>query len=274
LRLIGRRQPDVVLGMGGYVTVPGGIAAKLRGVPLVLMNADAALLLSNKALAPAAKTVCFGFAGDVGAVPGKAVVTGNPVRQEIIDLPPPEERYASRSGPLRILVIGGSLGARVLNDTLPQALARIPAEQRPVVTHQSGRQHIEILRAAYAAAGVEAELVDFIEDMPRRYAQADLVICRAGAITVAELTAAGVASILVPLVVSTTSHQRDNARWMAGRNAAIHLPQLEMTPARLAEIVQGLSRNDCMRLAQAAYEQGRRDANAAIAGILEAAGAA
>lgn len=274
LRLIGRRKPDVVLGMGGYVTVPGGIAAKLRGVPLVLMNADAALLLSNKALAPAATTVCFGFAGDIGAVPGKGVVTGNPVRQEIIDLPPPDARYATHSGPLRILVIGGSLGARVLNDTLPQALARIPAEQRPVVTHQSGRQHIEVLRAAYAAAGVEAELVDFIEDMPRRYAEADLVICRAGAITVAELTAAGVASILVPLVVSTTSHQRDNARWMAGRNAAIHLPQLEMTPARLAEIVQGLSRNDCLKLAQAAYEQGRRDANAAIAGILEAAGVA
>ncbi len=274
LRLMGRRKPDVVLGMGGYVTVPGGIAAKLRGIPLVLMNADAALLLSNKALAPAASKVCFGFAGDIGAVPGKAVVTGNPVRQEIIDVPPPAERYATRSDPLRILVIGGSLGAKVLNDTLPQALARMPVELRPVVTHQSGKQHIEVLRAAYAAAGVEAELVDFIEDMPRRYAEADLVICRAGAITVAELTAAGVASILVPLVVSTTSHQRDNARWMAGRNAAIHLPQLEMTPARLAEIVQGLSREDCLSLAQAAYEQGRRDANAAIAGILEAAGKA
>src|SRR5690606_3162796 len=113
----------------------------------------------------------FGFGGDIGAVPGKGVVTGNPVRQEIIDMPPPAERYGSRSGPLRILVIGGSLGAQVLNETLPQALARMPAEQRPVVTHQSGRQHIEVLRAAYAAAGVEAELVDFIEDMPRRYAE-------------------------------------------------------------------------------------------------------
>lgn len=275
MRLMGRRKPDVVLGMGGYVTVPGGIAAKLRGVPLVLMNADAGLLLSNKALAPVASKVCFGFSGDIGAVPGKAIVTGNPVRQEIIDVPPPAERYATRSGPLRLLVIGGSLGAKVLNETLPQALARIPAEQRPVVTHQSGRQHIDALRAAYAVAGVEAELVDFIEDIPRRYEQADLVICRAGAITVAELTAAGVASILVPLVVSTTSHQRDNARWMAGRNAAIHLPQQEMTPARLAEIVSGLTREACRDMAQAAYEQGRRDANAAIAKILEeTAGAA
>ncbi len=269
LRLIGRRKPDVVLGMGGYVTVPGGIAAKMRGTPLVLMNADAALLLSNKALAPVASKVCFGFGGDVGAVPGKAVVTGNPVRQEIINVPPPGERYAIRNGPLRILVIGGSLGAKVLNETLPQALARMPAEQRPVVTHQSGKQHIDVLRDAYAAAGVEAELVDFIEDMPRRYAEADLVICRAGAITVAELTAAGVASILVPLVVSTTSHQRDNARWMASRNAAIHLPQVEMTPARLAEIVRRLSREDCLDMARAAYDQGRRDANAAIASILE-----
>lgn len=275
VRLMGRREPDVVLGMGGYVTVPGGIAAKMRGIPLVLMNADAALLLSNKVLAPAAQKVCFGFGGDIGAVPGKAVITGNPVRQEIINVPPPGERYAMRSGPLRILVIGGSLGAKVLNDTLPQALARIPAEQRPVVTHQSGKQHIEVLRAAYAEAGVDAEMVDFIEDMPRRYADADLVICRAGAITVAELTAAGVASILVPLVVSTTSHQRDNARWMASRNAAIHLPQVEMTAVRLAEIVQRLSRDDCLEMARSAYEQGRRDANTAIAGILEeAAGAA
>jgi UDP-N-acetylglucosamine--N-acetylmuramyl-(pentapeptide) pyrophosphoryl-undecaprenol N-acetylglucosamine transferase len=275
LRLVGRRQPDVVLGMGGYVTVPGGLAAKLRGIPLVLMNADAALLLSNKTLAPAASKVLFGFTGDIGAVPGKAVVTGNPVRQEIINLPLPTQRYAARSGPLRILVIGGSLGAKVLNDTLPQALARIPAEQRPVVTHQSGKQHIEILRAAYAKAQVNAELVDFIDDMPRRYAEADLVICRAGAITVAELTAAGVASILVPLVVSTTSHQRDNARWMASRSAAIHLPQAEMTAARLAETIQGLTREDCLRLAQAAYTQGRRDANEAIATILEeTAGAA
>lgn len=275
LRLMGRRKPDVVLGMGGYVTVPGGIAAKLRGIPLVLMNADAGLLLSNKALVPAASKVCFGFAGDIGAVPGKAVVTGNPVRQEIIAVPPPAERYATRSGPLRLLVIGGSLGAKVLNETLPQALARIPAEQRPSVTHQSGRQHIDALRTAYATAGVEAELVDFIEDMPRRYEQADLVICRAGAITVAELTAAGVASILVPLVVSTTSHQRDNARWMAGRNAAMHLPQQEMTPVRLVEILQGLTREACQHMAQAAYEQGRRDANTAIAKILEeTAGAA
>lgn len=273
-RLIGVRKPDVVLGMGGYVTVPGGMAAKLRGIPLVLMNADAGLLLSNKTLAPAATKVCFGFAGDTGMLPGKAVVTGNPVRQEIIDVPSPEQRYSARSGPLRILVIGGSLGAKVLNDTLPQALARIPADRRPVITHQSGKQHIESLRAAYAEAQVQAELVDFIEDMPRRYAEADLVICRAGAITVSELTAAGVASILVPLVVSTTSHQHDNARWMASRNAAIHLPQAEMTAMRLAEVVQGLTREACQHMAQAAYEQGRRDANEAIAAILEKAGAA
>lgn len=267
--IIGRRKPDVVLGMGGYVTVPGGMMAKLRGVPLALVNADAALLLSNKALAPLAKRVLFGFPADFGSAAGKALVTGNPVRQEIIDVPPPAQRYTARSGPLRLLVVGGSLGARVLNETLPAALARIPTELRPVVTHQSGRQHIEALRNAYAEAQVQAEVVDFIDDMPRRYADADLVICRAGAITVSELTAAGVASVLVPLVASTTSHQRDNAQWMAKHRAAIHLPQRELDPERLALMLQALSREHCLAMAQAAHGIGRRQANEEIANVLE-----
>jgi UDP-N-acetylglucosamine--N-acetylmuramyl-(pentapeptide) pyrophosphoryl-undecaprenol N-acetylglucosamine transferase len=268
-KVIGRRQPSVVLGMGGYVTVPGGMMAKLRGVPLALVNADAALLLSNKALAPVAQRVLFGFPADFGSAAGKALVTGNPVRKEIVELPPPSQRYAERSGPLRLLVVGGSLGAKALNDNLPAALALIPAEQRPLVTHQSGKQHIEVLRRAYADAQVQAEVVDFIDDMPRRYAQADLVICRAGAITVSELTAAGVASVLVPLTVSTTSHQRDNAQWLASQNAGIHLPQRELTPQHLAELLQSLDRGKCLTLAQAAYGLGRREANEAIAAVLE-----
>lgn len=263
------RKPDVVLGMGGYVTVPGGLMAKMSGKPLVLVNADAALLLSNKTLLPAANKVLFGFPADFGAAAGKAVVTGNPVRREILDLPQPEQRYAQHSGPLRILVIGGSLGAKVLNDTVPAALAMLPADARPQVVHQSGKQHIEALRAAYANAGVQAEVLDFINDMPRRYAEADLVICRAGAITVSELTAAGVASVLVPLVASTTSHQRDNAQWMEQQSAAIHLPQTELNPGRLAELLQRTTRADCLRLAQAAWQQGRRGANEAIAAVLE-----
>jgi UDP-N-acetylglucosamine--N-acetylmuramyl-(pentapeptide) pyrophosphoryl-undecaprenol N-acetylglucosamine transferase len=269
LRILARRDPDIVLGMGGYVTVPGGLMAKLRGVPLVLVNADAALLLSNKTLTPLAKRVLFGFPADFGRAAGKAMVTGNPVRHEIMAIPLPALRYAHRSGPLRLLIIGGSLGAKVLNDCLPTALARIPAELRPIVTHQSGKQHIETLRAAYEKAAVHAEVIDFIEDMPRRYAEADLVICRAGAITVSELTAAGIASVLVPLVAATTTHQRENARWMATRKAAIHLPQAELTADRLASLLQSMTRESCQKMAQAAYENGRRDANEEIANVLE-----
>lgn len=268
-RILARRRPDVVLGMGGYVTVPGGVMARLRGVPLALMNADAALLLSNRMLAPLADKVLFGFPADFGRAAGKAEVTGNPIRREIIALGEPAPRYAGHRGSLRMLVVGGSQGARVLNECVPAALAALPAQQRPLVTHQSGRRHIDALRAAYAQAGVEAEVVDFIDDMPRRYADADLVICRAGAITVSELTAAGVASVLVPLVASTTSHQRDNAVWMAKSKAAMHVPQTALTPDSLAALLQTLDRPACREMAQAAYEQGRRDAGEAIAQILE-----
>jgi UDP-N-acetylglucosamine--N-acetylmuramyl-(pentapeptide) pyrophosphoryl-undecaprenol N-acetylglucosamine transferase len=267
--IIGKRKPDVVLGMGGYVTVPGGLMARLRGVPLALVNADAALLLSNKTLAPVAQRILFGLPGRFVNAGRKIRVTGNPVREEILALASPAERYAEHAGPLRLLIVGGSLGAKALNDCVPAALALIPHAQRPVVVHQSGKQHIDALRNAYANAGVQAEVVDFIHDMPRRYADADLVICRAGAITVSELTAAGVASVLVPLVASTTSHQRDNAQWMQSQNAALHLPQTELTPAMLAAKVQAMSRADCLAMAQAAFAVGQRQANEAIAIILE-----
>jgi UDP-N-acetylglucosamine--N-acetylmuramyl-(pentapeptide) pyrophosphoryl-undecaprenol N-acetylglucosamine transferase len=235
----------------------------------VLVNADAALLLSNKTLAPLAQRVLFGFPAEFGNAAGKAVVTGNPVREEILALPLPAQRYAGRSGPLRVLVVGGSLGAKALNDCLPTALARIAAQSRPIVTHQSGKQHVDALRNAYATAQVQAEVVDFIDDMPRRYAEADLVICRAGAITVSELTAAGVPSVLVPLVASTTSHQRDNAQWMAKQNAAIHLPQTELTPDKLAALLQSIPREACLAMAEAAHAIGRRQANEMIADVLE-----
>ena len=269
LRFIARRKPDVVLGMGGYVTVPGGMMARLRGIPLVLVTADAALLLSNKTLTPLAQRVCFGFPADFGNAAGKAVVTGNPVRREILDLALPAARFAGRTGALRILVVGGSLGARALNEALPAALALIPAALRPLLTHQSGKRNIDALRAAYAAAGVAADVVDFIDDMAGAYSGADLVICRAGAITVSELTAAGVASVLVPLVASTTSHQRDNAQWMAQQAAAIHLPQTALNPRALATLLETLSRAACLKMAVAARAAGKRDANDAIAAVLE-----
>lgn len=266
--IIRARQPDVVLGMGGYVTVPGGVMAAVHGKPLVLMNADAALLMSNKALLPFAKKILFGFSS-TGAPLNKSHITGNPVRKEISRLPAPSQRYPQRSGPLNVLVIGGSLGARVLNDTIPAALALLAPQERPNVVHQSGKQNIDALKKNYANANVDAEVVDFIDDMASRYAAADVVICRAGAITVTELCAAGVASVLVPLVVSTTSHQRNNAQWMAANDAAIHLPQQELNPVALSALLRDMTRERCLQIAEHAYQQGRRDANDAIAGVLE-----
>ena len=269
LRYLARRKPSVVLGMGGYVCVPGGLMARMRGIPLALVNADAALLLSNKTLTPLAQRVLFGFPADFGRAAGKASVTGNPVRQAILDMTSPEARFDGRDGPLRILVVGGSLGAKVLNDAVPAALATIDAAVRPLVTHQSGKKNIDALRQAYADNGVEATVVDFIDDMASAYAAADLVICRAGAITVSELTAAGVASILIPFVAATTSHQRDNAKWMAEQGAATHLPQGELNAAKLGGVLKHMTRATCLEMALAARAVGRRDANAAIADILE-----
>ena len=269
LRFIGARRPSVVLGMGGYVCVPGGMMARLRGVPLVLVNADAALLLSNKTLTPLAQRVLFGFPADFGRAAGKAMVTGNPVRKEILDMAPPSARFAGREGALRILVVGGSQGAKVLNDAIPAALAMMPEASRPQVMHQSGKKNIDALRASYAKANVNADVVDFIDDMAGAYERSDLVICRAGAITVSELTAAGVASVLVPFVAATTSHQRDNAKWMASQNAAVHLPQTEMSADSLLKLLQGLTRDKCAAMAEAALAVGKRNANDAIADVLE-----
>lgn len=267
-----RRKPDVVLGMGGYVTVPGGVMAKLCGVPLALVNADAALLMSNKALLPFAKKILFGFATKNSESDTRIQVTGNPVRREISALPAPKARYAEHTGPLTILVLGGSLGAQILNQTIPAALALIASGDRPRVVHQSGRQHIAALEQAYQQNGVQAELVDFIDDMATRYAQADLVICRAGAITVSELCAAGVASILVPFIASTTSHQRDNAQWMAQIGAAFHQPQKELNTEALASLIKTITRERCLQMAEAAYANGKREANESIAQIIEKLG--
>lgn len=272
-RLIRKIQPQVVLGMGGYVTVPGGWAARMAEIPLAVINADAALLMSNRALASAASRVLFGFEAADGidpAIANKVKVTGNPVRHDIAALMPPEQRYGQRTGPLRLLVLGGSLGASVLNEVLPQALARIPLNQRPLVTHQSGAQHLDTLQAAYRRAGVQANVVGFIDNMAAAYAEADVLVCRAGAITVSEITVAGVASILVPLMVSTTSHQQDNAQWMAAHDAAIHLPQATLSPEGLAETMMSLDRTQLQTMASAARALARPNATQAIVEELEA----
>jgi UDP-N-acetylglucosamine--N-acetylmuramyl-(pentapeptide) pyrophosphoryl-undecaprenol N-acetylglucosamine transferase len=269
LGILRRRQAHAVLGMGGYVCFPGGMMASLLGKPLVLVNADAAMLLSNRALLPVADRVAFGFDGDAAKRTKNAIVTGNPVRAEIEQMPPPAERYAGRSGPLRVLVVGGSLGAKVLNETLPQALALIPPAQRPWVTHQAGVAHADAVRAAYAQAGVAADVLPFIDDMPRRLADCDLMVCRSGAITVSELCAAGVPSVLVPLVIRTTAHQRDNAEFMARQGAAVHLPQPEATPQKLAQLLQSMSREQLVEMGTKARTMSKPQAAARVADLIE-----
>jgi UDP-N-acetylglucosamine--N-acetylmuramyl-(pentapeptide) pyrophosphoryl-undecaprenol N-acetylglucosamine transferase len=269
LRILRRRGADVVLGMGGYVCFPGGLMASLLSKPLMLVNADAALLLSNKSLLPVADRVAFGFDGPAAKGVKAGVVTGNPVRAEIEALPEPSERLAGRSGALRLLVVGGSLGAQVLNRTVPQALALMEAGARPWVVHQTGAAQADEVRAAYAAAGLQADVRPFIDDMATQLAHCDLVLCRAGAVTVSELCAAGVASMLVPLVVSTTSHQRDNAQWLAGQGAAVHLPQAEFTPQALAQRLRALDREALLAMARRARSLAQPQAAARVADELQ-----
>jgi UDP-N-acetylglucosamine--N-acetylmuramyl-(pentapeptide) pyrophosphoryl-undecaprenol N-acetylglucosamine transferase len=263
-RAIFLHRPDVVLGMGGYIAFPGGMMASLLHRPLAIHEQNSVAGLANRMLSKVADRILVAFPDALGRG-GGATWTGNPVRADIGALPPPEIRYAGRSGPLRLLVIGGSLGAQVLNDVVPAALALIPAEQRPSVTHQSGTAHIEALQASYRRAGVEAELLPFIDDMAARYAQADLVICRAGASTIAELAAAGIAAVLVPYPRAVDDHQTHNARFLADRDAAVLVPQSEMTPPKLASLLSSLTHERLLEMARAARAAGRPDATRAVA---------
>ena len=263
VRALRRVRPDVVLGMGGYITFPGGMMAALLGRPLVLHEQNSVAGLANRVLARVADRVLSGFP----AVLERAEWIGNPVRADIAALPEPAERYAGRSGPLRVLVVGGSLGAAALNAAVPQALARLAPEQRPVVVHQAGERQLDALREAYAKAAVEAEQRAFIDDMAAAYAAADLVICRAGALTVAELAAAGVASLLVPFPHAVDDHQTGNARFLAARGAAYLLPQPELTPERLAGILVSLDRGRLLQMAEHARALARPQAAAQVAEV-------
>lgn len=268
--IVRMRQPAMVFSTGGYVAVPAGLAATALGRPLALLNADASPLLSLKILRSQAVAIFCGFDGAAARMGGeRALVTGNPVRPPIAQIAPPAQRYAGRSGPLSLLVVGGSLGAQVLNEILPLALARIDPARRPGVVHQCGAQRLEATRAAYARAGVAAEVVPFIDDMAARYAAADLAICRAGAITVTELTAAGVPAVLVPFVVKTTAHQRSNAEFLAAHGAAIHLPQAEFTAERLAQVLGELDRDRLQRMAEQARALGKPEATRVVADAIE-----
>jgi len=258
-RAIFRLRPDVVLGMGGYVAFPGGMMASLLARPLAVHEQNAIAGLTNRVLAAVADKAMTAFPD---ALKG-AEWTGNPVRRDIAAMPPPETRCAGRSGPLNLLVVGGSLGAQALNECLPRALALL--EPRPRVVHQSGEKHLEALRANYRAAGVKGELVPFIDDMARRYAEADLVICRAGAITVAELAAGGVASVLVPFPHAVDDHQSANARFLSERGAALLLPQSELTPQKLADTLRALDRPRLLEMARRARALGKPDAARQVA---------
>jgi UDP-N-acetylglucosamine--N-acetylmuramyl-(pentapeptide) pyrophosphoryl-undecaprenol N-acetylglucosamine transferase len=262
-RAIFAHRPDVVLGMGGYISFPGGMMAALLGKPLVVHEQNSIPGLANKVLAGVADRVLCAFPG---ALKG-ATLTGNPVRPEIAAIAAPESRYAERSGSLRVLVVGGSLGAKALNDVMPRALSLLPGERRPIVTHQSGAQHVESLRQAYSAAGVQAATPAFIEDMAAAYAEADLVVCRAGAITVAEIAAAGVASVLVPYPHAVDDHQTTNARFLADAGAAVLVPQSELGAEQLLALLGGFDRKRLCEMATRARALGKPDATAAVAKI-------
>jgi len=255
-------QPDVVLGMGGYITFPGGMMAVLLGKPLVVHEQNSVAGLANRVLARVADRIVTGFPD----VLNKGVWAGNPVRPEIARIAPPAERFAERSGALRLLVIGGSLGAQALNEMVPKGMALLAASDQPQIVHQAGEKHIEGLKANYAAVGVQAHCVPFIEDMAGAYEWADLVICRAGALTVAELAATGVASILVPFPHAVDDHQTGNAKFLVHAGGAFLLPQDELTPESIA-LIRNYSRGQLLEMAEKARSLAKPDATAEVAQI-------
>ncbi|MBL0143407.1 MAG: undecaprenyldiphospho-muramoylpentapeptide beta-N-acetylglucosaminyltransferase [Betaproteobacteria bacterium] len=275
-----RVRPDVVLSMGGYVAFPGGVMAALWGRPLVVHEPGATAGLTNRALALVADRVVAGMEGAFEARTGHAVGDripkprnvewlGTPVREEIARVPAPESRYAGRTGPLRLLVVGGSLGAQTLNELIVAALAVMPEAARPEVIHQAGERNFADLGKRYREAGVKAEVVAFIDDMAARYSWCDLLIARSGAITVAEIGVAGVAAILFPLPWFVADEQTGNARFLESRGAAIRLAQLETSPASLASVLAGLGRDKLCAMAAAARSLGKPDATRRCADLCE-----
>ncbi|MBB3005414.1 undecaprenyldiphospho-muramoylpentapeptide beta-N-acetylglucosaminyltransferase [Cupriavidus alkaliphilus] len=258
-----RVRPSVVLGMGGYITFPAGMMASLLGRPLVLHEQNSIAGLANKVLARVADRVLCAFPD---ALPGSEW-TGNPVREELAQLDAPEARYDRRDGPLRILVVGGSLGAAALNEVVPKAIALLPQHQRPVVTHQAGARQIDTLRANYTAAQVPAQTLPFIDDMARAYADADLVICRAGAMTVSEVAAAGVAALFVPFPHAVDDHQTTNAQFLSSQGAALLVQQKDLTAEGLAQTIASLTRPQLKDMARLARGLARPEATRRVAEV-------
>ena len=264
-QVVRRVRPDVVVGLGGYISFPGGAMARLAGVPLVLHEQNSVAGMANKLLARIASRVFTAFPG---ALPQGQWV-GNPLRAAFLQQAAPEQRFAGRTGPLRLLVVGGSLGARALNEIVPQALALIPADQRPLVTHQSGAAQIEALRAHYHAAGVQAELTPFIDDTASAFAQADVVVCRAGASTVTELAAVGAPAAFVPFPSAVDDHQTFNARFLVEQGGGWLMPQATLTPESLAEMLQKTERPALMQQALGAKKMQKLHATDAVVAACE-----
>lgn len=264
-QIIRRLKPNVVLGMGGYITFPGGLVSYLMGRPLVLHEANSVAGSANRVLATLASRVLTGFPQSLK----NSQWVGNPIRASFEVLGNCKDRYASRQGPLRLLIIGGSLGAAVLNKVVPEALALLPAEQRPNVVHQTGEQHLEAVANHYQQLGASGELKPFIEDMAAAYASADLVICRAGAMTVSEISAAGVAACFVPFPHAIDDHQTANARFLSNANAAILLPQPQFNARALANLIGGLHRENLVEMAVRAQALAKLHATEEVALICE-----
>jgi UDP-N-acetylglucosamine--N-acetylmuramyl-(pentapeptide) pyrophosphoryl-undecaprenol N-acetylglucosamine transferase len=267
IRVVRAVQPAVVLGMGGFVSGPAGLAAWLMRVPLVIHEQNARAGLTNRLLARLARRVLLGFDGALGG----GVWVGNPVRADVAGLPHPSERFADRNGPLRLLVLGGSQGAMALNRTVPKALATLPDARRPLVRHQAGRT-LDVAEAAYAEAGVVAELSPFIDDMADAFAWADLVVARAGASTLAELSACGLGGVLVPYPHAVDDHQTANAQVLVAAGAVTCLAEPAFDATRLAQWLSEMNRTRALALAEAALRVARPDATRDIADALEAAG--
>jgi len=265
LQVVRRVQPDVLIGLGGYITFPGGTMGTLLGKPLVLHEQNSVAGMANKILAGIADRVFTAFPN----VMKKAQWVGNPLRPAFLSQPAPAQRFAERRGPLRLLVVGGSLGAKALNDTVPQALALLPEGERPVVLHQSGEKQIDALRANYAAAGVQAELTPFIDDTAQAFANADLIVCRAGASTVTEIAAVGAAALFVPFPAAVDDHQTTNARFLVDAGAAWLVPQPEFTPEALARTLRTVQREQLQAMAEKAKQMQKTDAVAAVVAACE-----
>lgn len=265
IAVLRRVRPDVVVGLGGYITFPAGVMAAFMGKPLVLHEQNSVAGMANTVLARLAKRVYTAFP----QVLAKGQWVGNPLRAEFLQQADPQARFAGRTGPLQVLVVGGSLGARALNTIVPQALALIAADQRPVVTHQSGEKQIDELRANYAAAGVHAQLTPFIDNTAQAFADADLVVCRAGASTVTEIAAVGAAAVFVPFPSAVDDHQTHNARFLVDQGAAWLMPQATLTPQILADMLQKTERTTLLQRGLAAKKLQKIQATDAVVAACE-----